>query len=250
MGGWAWIQARQIGVLEAENRSLERHLAKHRDRASRYFSGTARSTALDARPIDWLEVVREIRSNEGGFGYLKTTRRLDDAFLSMSFEELVGALGEVGAAPDLSEDDRGLLRQAILQAMFASYPHQALTRFASRYHDPDWEGRNSQAFSAWAKRSPDAAAAWLEEQFAAGTFDARLPDGRTAFPDELVRGAVFSTLASALVPPGGTRRGRLPRLGAPRPHGFVGRGSPDGHRLAGCQLERRRRRPDESRRSR
>jgi len=197
MGSWAYVQSRRIGVLKQENTGFEKNLVVPGDRAISRISRRARSTALDARPIDWLGVVRELGSNEGGYGYLKTTRRLDEAFLSMGFEELLAALGEVASAPGLTENDRELLRRKILGAMFASHPRQALTRFVHRYREEGWGGRIAQAFSAWAKQSPDAAATWLEEQFSAGTFDEKLPNGHPALPTELVCEAVFTILTAA-----------------------------------------------------
>lgn len=196
-----WID-RQHGTitdLTQQNRALQQCLhTDHIQRSSQPDSrqGFKMVTALQAPKIDWSQVIKELRNNIGGYGYLKTTRQLEEDFHSMSYDELLSALEEITSS-DLSKKDRDMLERILCGEFFSRYPERSLTQFISRYRDNIWQFAIAQGFADWIKNNPENAIFWYEEQLASGTFGGRHTFTPLVPPKKLLEYGIYSILASS-----------------------------------------------------
>ena len=98
----------------------------------------------------------------------------------MTKEELFAALDQI-AALDLPAESRAWLEQMLVEPLDQKDPELALTRFIDRIQD-----RNSVVawllssnYQEWANKDPAKAAAWFDQQIAAGKFDSKSLDGES-----------------------------------------------------------------------
>lgn len=192
-GVWISTQRHAIGKLEQQNHRLQQQLATGTGETASPPKHPTPKTALDRVVINWQEVTRQVRGNMGGHGYLKTTRRLDEGFRSMTLDQLIAALDEIEAA-ELSRNDLQMLEQIIRSAIFTNHPEEGLTHFIHLYGDQGWDYSMASGFAGWAKQNPDKAIAWFDEQLAAGAFDRDHTSGAFSKPVGLVREAFFALL--------------------------------------------------------
>lgn len=196
LGAWIVSQRHSISTLEQENTRLQQGLASSTVGRSTTADRGAPKTALDRKSIDWQEVAQQIRSAQGGYGYLRTTRRLDEGFRTMGFEKLLAALDGIETA-DLSKNDREMLKQKIRSAIFTHHPEAGLTQFIHLYGDQGWNFSLAGGFARWAKQDPDKAVAWFDAHLASESFDSGKSDDGPFFPTKLVTDAFFNLLGTA-----------------------------------------------------
>jgi len=132
--------------------------------------------------IDWKSVSRSMGDGEGGdlVSGLRQTADVQKQISDMDVDELLAALEEIRSL-DLGDEERGQLESMLFDPLVEKDPAQALRYFADRIgNDDDAVGwQLSTAMAAWAKRDPAAAAAWFDQQIAAGVFEAKSLDGRS-----------------------------------------------------------------------
>jgi hypothetical protein len=173
-------------------RNSARNLSEENDALKQLIADTGKTSAARPREIrrtrpvagggiDWKSVSRGLQNDSGAL--LPSIRqaadlgkRLDD----MGVDELLAALDEIRTL-DLGDEERGELEAMLFDPLVAKDPAMALKHFADRIgNDDDAVGwQLSSAMAAWAKQDPKAAAAWFDQQIAAGVFEARSLDGRS-----------------------------------------------------------------------
>lgn len=143
--------------------------------------------------MDWKKIAVQMRDMQqgGGMGDMRAMIRMQQRLQSMTKEELIAALDNI-ATLDLSTEERLMLEQMLLGPLAQKDPESALTKYIDRIG----EGHGtmgwvlSSAMSEWAKKDPTAAAAWFDQQIAAGKFDSKTLDGkstaRTQFESALI----------------------------------------------------------------
>jgi hypothetical protein len=195
-------------VLEQERAVLKQRLAalasgSETDAAS----SKAKSPdplAKENAPIDWKKIaaqVVETHQTRGG-GDMRTYIRTQQKISAMSKEELVSALDEI-AALDLPDESRQTLQQLLLTPLCEKNPEYALTRYFDRVDDHDRMKLShfTAAMTGWSGKNPTAAAAWLDQQIAAGKLDSKSLDGtsraRIQFEGALIGALISSDPAAA-----------------------------------------------------
>jgi hypothetical protein len=204
-----------------ERRSA-RSLSQESDVLKQLIADTGRTSAARPREvrktrpaagggIDWKSVSRGLQNDAGGL--LPSIRQAADLgrqIDEMSADELLAALDEVRAL-DLGDEERGELEAMLFDPLVAKDPALALKRFADRIgNDDDAVGwQLSSAMAAWAKRDPKAAAAWFDQQIAAGVFEAKSLDGRSQARLEF-EGALVAELLEGNPDAASARLAKLP----------------------------------------
>lgn len=177
-------QRRAISKLEQESAVLRDHIATARAGGP---AGTDRQPLRPDKPesadgpIDWKEMA-------AAFGDMKNSRGVRDMRKMLSFqsrlakmdsEQLIAALNQI-AILDLAEEDGIMLRSMLISSLATKDPQLALTRFSDQLGDDrggvSWQLGN--ALGEWAKTDPFGAAAWFDQEIAAGTFDSKSLDGK------------------------------------------------------------------------
>jgi hypothetical protein len=112
----------------------------------------------------------------GGGGDMRAFIALRNTLLELSAEELLAGFDEI-AALDLPDDVKRHLERTLIGVLAVKDPEAALDRFSSRIGgDGAWELSN--AFQSWSAKDATAAAAWMDAQVAAGTFENKRLDGK------------------------------------------------------------------------
>lgn len=184
----AWIgsQRRSIATLELESEALRGRLEAARPSAASTSpapSLAARREAQAARggkKTDWRKIAAtQAAMKDGGDGDMRAMVALQKTLLALSTGELLAGLDEI-AGLDLSDDARRQLEATMIGILANKDPQAALERFADRIGGSDgglaWQLAN--AFQSWSAKDPAAAAAWMDSQVAAGTFDNKRLDGQ------------------------------------------------------------------------
>ncbi|NWK55755.1 hypothetical protein HW115_09045 [Verrucomicrobiaceae bacterium N1E253] len=193
---WTVHQRGDITTLTRQNQELEQIIHTHQRADSKQAKHTEIRTSLDDTPINWTKVVKDLRSNLGGYGYLKTTRRLDEAFESMSYDGLITALDEIHAT-DLSKGDRQMLIRIMCSQLFSRFTEQSLARFIDRYREPIWQHSIAQGFAKWIRQHPEKATTWYESELLTGTFNTDSPENQLNTPETLLEYGIYSILSSS-----------------------------------------------------
>lgn len=178
-GIWLAGQFKSIAKLEEDNASLRKALANGPVASRGTTRPTAVKTPLDRKPVDWEEVAAQINS-QGAGGYLSLTMRLEEGFLSMSREELIAALDEIGAA-SLTSRARDTLENRLGNLLASKDPEYFLRKYIGRLHDGDSSPMRVMlvnALGTWTKQDQNRALTWFDEQIALGTFREKgVPNG-------------------------------------------------------------------------
>ena len=197
--GWLGSQRHSISTLEKESELLQEHIEMARSSLavtehSPAGPAAASKTPKGKEPLDWKKIAAQMREMQqgGGMGDMRTMIRMQQRLQTMTKEELIAALDNI-ATLDLTGEERLMLEQMLLGPLAQKDPEVALTKFIDRMNEGHgtmgWVLGN--AMSEWAKKDPVAAAAWFDQQIAAGKFDSKTLDGksaaRTQFESALIR---------------------------------------------------------------
>ena len=208
-GGWIGSQRRSISTLELESDALRGRLEVARQGpaatpADPSFAGRQKSKAL--RPgskVDWKKIAAtQAAMKSGGDGDMRAMVALQKTLLALSAEELLAGLDEI-AALDLSDDAKRQLEGTLSGILANKDPEAALERYADRISGSEggltWQLSN--AFQSWSAKDATAAAAWMDRQIEAGTFENKRLDGqhdpRIRFEAGLIQNLAASDPAEA-----------------------------------------------------
>ena len=183
-GGWIISGKRSAASLQHEIDLLtERiHLVKTagNDESKAGAAGKDSRKAKDGK-IDWKDLSKKITEMraDGGMGDMRTMMRIRRMLMEMSAEELDAQLDEITRL-DLDDMARKQLQGMILGALAEKDPKRVMERFEQEPADENSAGRWSvpMALGKWAEKEPAAAAAWLDQQIAAGKFESKALDGK------------------------------------------------------------------------
>ncbi len=183
---WIGGQRRSISTFETENALLQKHIAAARAAPeagpSHGKPAPPAKTAKDKEPLDWKKIAAQlaVMQGNGGLGDMRAMLRFQQRLRAMTREELVAAVDEI-ATLDLSAEERRTFEPALMEAFVQKDPALALTQFVDRVQNSSgaltWQLSN--ALQQWAKKDPAKAAAWFDQQIAAGKFDSKALDGRS-----------------------------------------------------------------------
>ncbi|MES2439880.1 MAG: sigma-70 family RNA polymerase sigma factor [Verrucomicrobiota bacterium] len=176
-GVWIAGQFQSIATLERQNQSYQKSLAVSRITPVSAKREREMKTALDGRPVDWEEVARQLASASSG--YLGTTLRLQEGFLTMSREELINALDEIETS-DLSRQALKILRDRLGKLLAAKDPEYGAKRFIVQLYDDDsgvMSGLLLSAVCTWVEQDQKRGLEWFDEQTAKGTFGRKNANG-------------------------------------------------------------------------
>lgn len=210
-GIWLGSQHRSISALEQQSEVLKKRIAAHD--AAPLTAGSASpgppsrektaETPLKEK-IDWRGVAEQFGTmqRQGGMSDMRSAMRFQHQLQNMTTDELLAALDEV-ATLDLPKESLTMLEQMLLGPLAQKEPELALNRFIGRLDDDNgmmgWT--LSSAMKEWSKKDATAAAAWLDNQIATGTFDSKSLDGksrtRSMFEANLISGMLATDPAAA-----------------------------------------------------
>ena len=210
-GLWIGTQRRTISTLELESEALRGRLEVARQdpatAAAHPSLAGPRNAALKApRPgskVDWKKIAAtQAAMKSGGDGDMRAMVALQKTLLALSGEELLAGLDEI-AGLDLSDDAKRQLESTLISVLANKDPQAALERYADRIGGPDggltWQ--LSTAFQSWSAKDATAAAAWMDRQVEAGTFENKRLDGqhdpRIRFEAGLIQNLAASDPAEA-----------------------------------------------------
>ncbi len=192
-GTWIGVQRRTLSAMERENVTLQTHLSAARFTSPGADPSAAKATK-DTGPIDWKKIARE---QQGVLGDPRIMMRFHRRLKAMTREEILSSLDEI-AKLDLPANSRSMLEQTLVGQLVQLDPELALTKFIDCLQD-ERSGIKHQlpaAFQKWAKKDPQKAAAWFDQQIASGKFDSKSLDGRNSFR-LLFEGVMIGSLLSS-----------------------------------------------------
>ncbi len=190
-----WLGGQRISMADLEKRvaDLQARLAAAPGAAAPARNRIAGKTALDANPVNWKEVARQLDDDRGAGGvnrFLIPNIRLKEGFRAMSRERLLAAFEEVSAA-DLSDREVQILETALYDQLHVKDPGHALNRALERDQDST---THSRFLGHWAARDLAAATAWLDRQIAAGTLEDKGLGGGNGTRIRFEREVFFETM--------------------------------------------------------
>jgi hypothetical protein len=208
---WIGSQRRAISTLELESAALRGRLELARPdpataAAGPSFAGQRNAKSKALRPgsqVDWKKIAAtQAAMKSGGDGDMRAMVALQKTLLALSAGELLAGLDEI-AALDLSDDTKRQLEGTLIGVLANKDPQAALERFADRIAGSDggltWQLSN--AFQSWSAKDATAAAAWMDQQVKAGTFENKRLDGqqdpRVRFEAGLIQNLAASDPAEA-----------------------------------------------------
>jgi hypothetical protein len=187
-GGWIGSQRRSISTLELESEALRGRIEVARQGPASAMEDPSFASQRNAKSnsprtgskVDWKKIAAtQAAMKSGGDEDMRAMISLQKTLLALSAEELLAGLDEM-AALDLSDDARRQLEGIMIGVLANKDPQAALERFADHIGGPDggmtWQLSN--AFQSWSAKDATAAAAWMDAQVEAGTFENKRLDGQ------------------------------------------------------------------------
>ncbi len=205
---WISAQRRDLSAIESENQRIATHLAHARtDTTSAADTSQAtrsRTTPFrNAKGIDWKQIATAQATMHSGDGMpdMRTMVELQKTLRALSVDEILTGLDEIQTL-DLSETLKRQLEATLAGILAEKDPQAALTRFAPLLSQGDgmisWQ--LASALKQWSIKDP-AAAAWMDQQIAAGTFQSKSLDGnnraRLMFEASLIQSLISVDPAAA-----------------------------------------------------
>lgn len=201
------MQRRGIAELEARNETLRQRIerAEHSVGSTTLTSTApaAGSSVVTGKRIDWRKLAMlKAYGDIQDVGAARAMIELQQGLLELSPQELLGQLDEI-AALDLPGEAKRDFENLILQVLGQKDPQLALDRFAGRLSSnrsgETW--RLTRIFQQWVAKDIGAAAAWMDKQIEAGTFESKSLEGknenRKNFEATLIREWVSGDFAAA-----------------------------------------------------
>jgi len=183
--GTLWLGSEQhlITNLENETQLLREHIAaaRHSDTPaedpSLISSKHGRPKNSNPHAIDWKKLIQSM-ANDGRLSETETIN-LYQKFWAMSSAELMSAHEEI-AALELSEEERGMLRDILIVVLAQKEPHLALECAGDKINAAPDHIRYAlaAALQRWSQKDLPAATAWLDQQIATGKLDSKSLDGK------------------------------------------------------------------------
>lgn len=207
-GIWLANQHQSVSALKDATAALQKQFAAAR--SSGTDPANSKSTAAtqatkNKKPLDWKKAGAQLAESDrnDGMGDLRAVIPLKQRLQAMSQAELIAALDEV-ATLDLPADSLANLEQALLEALIVKDPEVALTRFIDRI-DVTLRGspgmlakfQFTNTFKDWATKDPAKAAAWFDQQIAAGKLDSKALDGKSQLRDQIEEALIGVLLGTA-----------------------------------------------------
>lgn len=202
------VQRGGIAELEVRNEALRQRIerSEHSADSTTLTSAAASATGssvVTGKRIDWrkLATLKAYGSGEDARA-LRAMIDLQQGLLELSPQELLTQLDEI-AALDLPGEAKRDFEGMILQILGQKDPQLALDRFAGRLssNQPSATWRLTMIFQQWAAKDIGAAAAWMDRQIEAGTFESKSLEGknenRKNFEATLIREWVSGDFAAA-----------------------------------------------------
>lgn len=211
-GWWIGTQRRSISMLELESEALRGRLEFARQgpataTADPSFAGQRNANSKAARTgskVDWKKVAAtQAAMKSGGGGEMRAFIALRNTLLDLSADELLAGFDEI-AALDLPDDVKRRLERTLIGVLAVKDPQAALGRFSGRINGGDGDWELSNAFQSWSAKDATAAAAWMDAQVEAGTFENKRLDGRNDPRIQFEAGLIQHLAASD--PAGAARR--------------------------------------------
>jgi len=203
-GLWLELQQRSISTLEKETVLLRQHVeaARHAATADDSSLAAARANgkkASDPDAIDWKSLADTMAKAErgGGMPDIRAMMKLQTKLMSLGGADQAAALDEI-AALDLSNDARRSLEGMLINLLAQKDPKLVLDRYLDRLDDRNGMGswQLANAFQQWTAKDGTAAAAWLDEQIAAGKFDSKSLDGKSQSRQQFEAAVIASMMAT------------------------------------------------------
>ncbi len=215
-GIWLSSQRQAISTLEQKSTILQKAIAS-RSSASGASSPSTKATSTtkaekDKEPLDWKKIAAQFAEMQrsGGMGNMRIMIKFQQRLQEMSKEKLVTALDEI-AAHDLPKESRDMLEQILIGQLAQKDPEFALTKFIDRIQagDSSMSWQLASAMQEWAKKAPEKAMTWFDQQIAAGKFDSKSLDGKSRTRLQF-EGNLINTLLSSDPEAAGRRLAGLP----------------------------------------
>jgi hypothetical protein len=206
---WISAQRRDLSAIESENQRIATHLA-HAGTDSTSAADPSQATRSRNTPfrntkgIDWKQIATAQATMHSGDGMpdMRAMVELQKTLRTLSVDEILTGLDEIQTL-DLSETLKRQLEATLAGILAEKDPQAALTRFAPRLSQGDgmisWQ--LASALKQWSIKDPTAAAAWMDQQIAAGTFQSKSLDGnnraRQMFEASLIQSLISTDPAAA-----------------------------------------------------
>ncbi len=162
-GIWLAIQFETIAELE----SGRERVGVERQAGSGVGPGGERlelvPTALDAQPVDWAEVVRQLKESRRTQP-VNPKARLEMGIAEMDLKRVESSLDEIAAAGLVAEDQE-LLERRFCEELGGPKggPRLVLERFVGEFDEGSWKWTLGEYFSQWMREDPGSAIDWLAE---------------------------------------------------------------------------------------
>lgn len=185
-GFWIGSQRRSISTLELESEALRGRIEVVRQGPTTAaedpsFAGQRNAKSNPPRAgskVDWKKIAAtQAAMKSGGGGEMRAFVALRNTLLELSADELLAGFDEI-AALDLPDDVKRQLERTLIGVLAVKDPQAALDRFSGRINGSDGAWELSNAFQSWSAKDATAAAAWMDAQVEAGTFENKRLDGR------------------------------------------------------------------------
>lgn len=183
LGGWIGTQKQSSATLEKEITVITERIRQVRSGDDADLQAHQKEQlALKAKEkaIDWKDIAGKMgEMQNGSMPDMRAMMRMQRLMLDLSAEELCAHLDEISTL-DIEPAARHQLESMILGSLVEKDPKLALDRAAADMGDDD-SGMHWQlghALRNWADKNPVAASAWLDQQIAAGKFEAKSLDGK------------------------------------------------------------------------
>jgi hypothetical protein len=206
---WISAQRRDLSAIESENQRIATHLA-HAGTDSTSAADPSQATRSRNTPfrntkgIDWKQIAtaQATMHSSDGMPDMRAMVELQKTLRTLSVDEILTGLDEIQTL-DLSETLKRQLEATLAGILAEKDPQAALTRFAPRLSQGDgmisWQ--LASALKQWSIKDPTAAAAWMDQQIAAGTFQSKSLDGnnraRQMFEASLIQSLISTDPAAA-----------------------------------------------------
>jgi len=190
------MQRREMAELERGNEVLRRVEKAERPAVPEKVSNTS---VITGRRIDWRQLVAM-----PGWRQSMAITQVRRLLYELSSEELLANLDQL-AAVEVSEEMQQELESLLLYMLGRRDPRILFDRFSDELRNERLPLRQSIALGAtfrrWVERDCRAAAAWMDEQVAAGAFESKSLNGlhahRLTFESDLIRLMAAANPASA-----------------------------------------------------
>ena len=191
VAAWNLSRWKAVSVQEQETRHLRAQVETARigddpQGSPGSIGGSGKTPGKEAKangPLgDWKRISDQLLAmqNSDGVADLRQALEIHEKISGMSRDEILAALDQLSTLP-LKDEARSILEETLIGPLVELDPEYALRTFGDRIgNDDDGIGwQLSSALQSWASKDAKAAAAWMDQQIAAGLFDSKSLDGKS-----------------------------------------------------------------------